>query len=229
MRKPPLNCFLRFSTRLGIRRLCQEFVRVGVAELVSVTWLPSFASSLHRRFPKLTLELDITLTADLLAKLNNGDLNIALLPGSHFEGNIEAQSLGGVEFTWMASPSLNLPKRRLSPPDFRQWRILSLGDQSYHSNTVEQWLGSSGPLQRVDTCNSMSVLASLTVAGLGISLLPPRCHRAEIKSGKLRQLDTDPKVPRVEFSVVYLKRRRTPIIRLLASIAQETSTAKWKF
>jgi DNA-binding transcriptional LysR family regulator len=67
---------------------------------------------------------------------------------------------------------------------------------SYHSNTVEQWLG-SGQLQQVDTCNSMSILASLTMAGLGISLLPPCCYRAEIKSGKLRQLKTDPKVSKV--------------------------------
>src|SRR5262249_4807849 len=156
------------------------------------------------------------------------ELDMALLPGSHFAGDIEAQSLGAVEFAWMASPSLNIPKRRLSPADFRPWRILSLGDRSYHSNTVERWLAGGGPLQRADTCNSMSVLASLTVAGLGISLLPPRGFRAEVRSGSLRQLKTHPKIPSVEFSVVYLKRRRSPIVHLLAAIAREISAAEWR-
>ena len=216
-----IDLFSKIQHQVGNPQALAGIVRVGVAELVAVTRLPHFVSTLHQRFPKLTLEFDVTLTADLLAKLNNGDLDIVLVPGSHFESNIEAQSLGTVEFAWMASPSLDIPKRLLSPPDFRPWRILSLGDQSYHSNTVEQWLG-SGQLQQVDTCNSMSILASLTMAGLGISLLPPCCYRAEIKSGKLRQLKTDPKVSKVEFSVVHLKRRNIPINRLLVSIAQET-------
>ena len=184
-----IDLFSKIQHEVGNPQALAGIVRVGVAELVAVTRLPHFVSTLHQRFPKLTLEFDVTLTADLLAKLNNGDLDIVLVPGSHFESNIEAQSLGTVEFAWMASPSLDIPKRLLSPPDFRPWRILSLGDQSYHSNTVEQWLG-SGQLQQVDTCNSMSILASLTMAGLGISLLPPCCYRAEIKSGKLRQLKT---------------------------------------
>jgi DNA-binding transcriptional LysR family regulator len=187
-----------------------------------VTWLPHFVSTLHRRLPKLTLEFDVALTADLLAKLNSGDLDVALLPGSHFAGNIEAQSLGTVEFAWMASPSLDIPARLLTPVDFRPWRVLSLGGQSYHSRTVEQWVG-GGQRQQVDTCNSMSILASLTMAGLGISLLPPGCYRGEVKSGRLRRLRTNPKVPKVEFWVVHLKRRNIPVLPLLVATARETS------
>ncbi|PWT91044.1 MAG: hypothetical protein C5B56_04450 [Proteobacteria bacterium] len=76
---------------------------------------------------------------------------------------------------------------------------------------------------RRDLANSMSILASLTMAGLGISLLPPSCYRAEISSGKLRRLRTNPKVPKVGFSVVHLKRRNIPVMPLLVATARETS------
>src|SRR5262249_4646048 len=99
-----IELFSEIQRQLGDPQALTGIVRVGVAELAAVPWLPQFVSTLHRRFPKLTLEFDVALPADLLARLNSGELDIALLPGSRFASNIEAQSLGTVEFAWMTSP-----------------------------------------------------------------------------------------------------------------------------
>jgi DNA-binding transcriptional LysR family regulator len=218
-----MNLFSEIEQQVGNPEALSGTVRVGVAEMVAISWLADFVSTLHKGFPNLKLEFDVNLTADLLSKLNDGELDIALIPGSRFEGDLEAKSLGKVEFAWMASPALALPKGRLSPRDFQPWRILSLGDHSYHFNTVQLWLRNGGHIQHVDTCNSMSVVASLTMAGLGISLLPPRSYAKELNAKKLRQLATDPKVPMTEFWAVYLRSRANPVITRLASIARDTS------
>lgn len=110
------------------------------------------------------------------------------------------------------------------PEDFRPWRILSLGDQSYHYKTIQEWLRGGTQIQNVDVCNSTSILASMTMAGLGISVLPPSCYRNDLKNHRLRQLNTEPKVPRAKFWAVYLRSRVSPIIARLASIAQDTSS-----
>lgn len=217
--------FIEIKRRVGSSDAVAGVARMGVAEMVAVTWLPDLISLVHDEYPNLTLELDVSLTVDLFAKLRGGDLDVALIPGGQFDPSLVAQSLGSVRFVWMASSRLELPDRTLTPQDLSQWTILSLGEGSYHHDTTKEWLAAeSGRRRRVDICNSMSVIASLTAAGLGISLLPPCCYQAEIASGALRVLDTSPGMPEVEFSAVYLRRQPKAVPQLIAEAATRVTT-----
>lgn len=217
--------FTEIKRRVGNRDAVSGVARMGVAELVAVTWLPELIALIHDEYPNLTLELDVSLTVDLFAKLRSGDLDVALIPGGQFDASLIAQSLGSVRFAWMASSRLEMPGRALTPQDLGRWPILSLGEGSYHHDTTKEWLAAeSGRRRRVDVCNSMSVIASLTAAGLGVSLLPPCCYQAEIASGALRMLDTCPDMPDVEFSAVYLRRQPKAVPQLIADAAARVTT-----
>ena len=199
-------------------------VRVGVAELVAMTWLPHFAATLRERYPQITLELDISLTSPLRARLISGDLDIAFIPGRAFDVGLTTRSVGSVEFTWMAGKDFRPPERPLVAADFSQLRILSLGENSVHFETVSSWLSDSGSTQRPDLCNSMTVLAMLTSAGVGISLLPPMCYERELARGDLQILQSSPTPPRMPFAVVYKSRKMTALQAAIAEIAVEVST-----
>lgn len=211
-------------TRVGSGDALSGLVRLGVAELVAVTWLPSFVELIHRRYPRLTLELQVSLTADLQHLISNGEIDVALVPGTRFDAHLATRSLGRVRFAWMAGRPLALPNRRIEPTDFRSVRVLSLGKNSFHHRTVEHWLGEKGDEPRaVDLCNSMGAVASLTQAGVGVSLLPVRCYESEIGSGALRVLDTQPEGPVVEFFSVHAADATSSIPALLANIAVQAS------
>jgi DNA-binding transcriptional LysR family regulator len=210
---------------IGAPDALSGIVRMGVAELVSVTWLPDLVAAIHSSYPNITLELDVSLTAELTQKLEAGDLDLALVPGERFDAGLVAHELGAVRFAWMASPSLKLPKGVLTPRDLRQVPMLSLGERSYHFARTERWLDAEGGRRRrPDICNSMSVVASLTAAGLGVSLLPPMCYAAEIASGRLRVLETAPEMTDVPFAAIYPKQRLGAVATLIASIAGAVST-----
>ena len=217
--------FSEIRYKIGARQSLTGVVRIGVAELVAVTWLPDLVSSLHREYPGLELELGISLTGNLFTRLREGDLDVVLIAGGRFDAGLVAHSLGYVEFLWMASPRLEIPKRTLMPQDLSAWPILSLGEESYHYGPAEAWLAADRSRRRhTDVCNSMSVIASLTAAGLGVSLLPPCCYQADIADGRLRVLDTFPEMPEVEFSAVYVKRHPMMIPELIARASQQAST-----
>lgn len=212
-------------TRVGSGDALSGLVRLGVAELVAVTWLPHFVDLIHRSYPRLTLELQVALTADLQTLMANGEIDMALMPGTRFDPHLATRSLGQVRFAWMAGRGLDLPNRTIDPADFRAIRILSLGKNSFHHRTVEHWLNERGDAPRVvDLCNSMGAVASLTQAGVGVSLLPIQCYRAEIASGALRVLETCPEGPLVEFFAVYAADATTTIPRLLTELAAASST-----
>ncbi len=122
-----------------------------------MTWLPRLAAVLHERYPKISLELDIALTAPLRARLVSGELDIVLVPGAAFDTMLAVRPLGSVQFRWMAGAAFELPDRPLVPSDFNSLRVLSLGENSIHYQTVSSWLEQSGSVQRPDLCNSMTV------------------------------------------------------------------------
>jgi DNA-binding transcriptional LysR family regulator len=70
----------------------------------------------------------------------------------------------------------------------------------------------------------MGVVASLAMAGFGVSLLPLSAYGQEIESGKLRVLRTDPAVPSVEFSAVHPARQSALLMKLLVELASEASS-----
>lgn len=219
-----LNLQAEIHQQIAPREALSGVVRVGVAELVAMTWLPRLAKALHERYPKISLELDIALTAPLRARLASGELDIALIPGAAFDTPFAVRPLGSVAFRWMAGAEFELPDRPLTPSDFSTLRVLSLGENSIHYQTVSSWLDESGSAQRPDLCNSMTVLSTLTIANVGVSLLPPCCYARELDTGALRILDARPEPAAVPFAAVYRQRRLATLQELIAETATEIST-----
>ncbi|MBX9591597.1 MAG: LysR family transcriptional regulator [Hyphomonadaceae bacterium] len=201
-----------------------ETLRLGVAEVVSITWLPRLIRSIHARFPKIRVELDEALTGDLLARLREGSLDLVLAPGTRVGQRLAFCSLGHVEFAWMASPALRLPRRHLGPRDLQEWPIIALSRESFHHAAIEEWFASGNArCRRIDTCKSTGIAASLAAAGLGLTFLPVRCYRREIADGHLRIVKTRPATPPVEFIAVSSTDSINPFVGGIAALAAEVS------
>ncbi|MGQ9364705.1 LysR family transcriptional regulator [Azospirillum sp. ST 5-10] len=210
--------------RISASEALPGIVRLGVVEVVSVTWLPRLIKLLHQRYPNLILELDEALTGDLVERLRNGALDIVLAPGEVSDVNLSNHSLGTVGLAWMASPDLDLPDEPLTPLTLQRWPIISLSRESYHYSRMERWFHAGGAnCSRVDTCKSFGVAASLAIAGLGLTLLPPRCFARDLAEGRLRVVPTDPPVPPVPFSAMLPTDTSIPLIRRIANAAVKVS------
>src|SRR6516165_2843913 len=110
--------------RLASNATMPGVLRIGIVEMISVTWLPRLVKAIHQTYPKLALELDEALTQNLVEDLNQGNLDLILAAGRVPGYNFNQVSLGAVEFAWMASPSLGLPQRRLGPRDLQRWPVI---------------------------------------------------------------------------------------------------------
>ncbi len=219
---------LRLSAEMH-RRISSEqatpgVIRMGVVEMISVTWLPALVKAVHERFPRVSLELDEALTHDLIDRLNQGSLDIILAPGRVPGYSVTPVSLGCVEFAWMASPALGMPDKVLTPRELQSFPIIALSRESYHHTSIEDWFrGGDAFCRRIDTCKSFGVAASLAAAGLGVTLLPPRCHHNAIEAGGLKIIRTDPPFPAVEFTATSAADSMQPVAQTIAAIAREVS------
>ena len=219
---------LRLSAELNERLSGEDaapgVLRIGVAEMVSITWLPRLVKTIHKRYPRLALELDEALTHDLVERLEQGSLDLILAPGRVPGYRTTPVSLGTVEFVWMAGPALELPRRPLGPAELQRWPVIALSRESYHHTSIEEWFRSvNARCRRIDTCKSLGVAASLAMASLGVTLLPLRYHAGDIRAGRLRVIKTAPAFPPVEFTATSGVDSLQPIAPRIALLAREIS------
>jgi len=199
-------------------------VRLGVAEVVSVTWLPSLIQTISSHYPHVHLEIEEALTGDLIEGLQQGDIDVMLAPASAPILNCSTLSLGSATFAWMASPSMRLPSHCYTAAELSELPIIGLKSQSFHRAAIEEWFHQDGARYRcLALCKSMGVAASMTKAGVGISYLPLRCHLEDIAQHRLEVIETTAAFRVVEFVAAVAYERRHPLAEAVAQLAQQTS------
>lgn len=201
-------------------------LRLGVAELVALTWLSDLVAALNARYPRIEVDLDIGLSGRLQDDLAAGALDLVILP-MPFRAKVRAAavSVGAMPFRFLASPALALPQRRMSPRDLQDWPVITLGPDSVISDLQDSWFQSCGarPL-RLDRSNSMEVSAKLVRSGLGISLLPYGFYAEDVAAGRMRVVEVEPALPDVEFFALTSSDRNAPLVAVAVELAVALST-----
>ena len=206
----------------GINKMVVGTVRVGVAELIAVTWLPQLVGILQKRFPRLVVELQVGTAYQIVDRVKRDQLDVALMPGTSFDSELESLALGTVEFQWVAAPEIATPSYDWAADDAPP--VLLLSRDSYITHTADAWFRQNQIVpQRVSTCNSMNVLAALAANGLGVALLPTFHYSEQLSSGTLKVIDAEPRITAAFFAIFRDQGLSSPS-RLLATIAREVST-----
>jgi DNA-binding transcriptional LysR family regulator len=216
---------LEIRRRIGTAEALSGVVRIGVVELIAITWLPRLAAMLHARYPALTLEFEVALNPSLLSWVRCGDIDVALVAGAGAEAGLPTRHLGTVRFAWMVGAAFDLPRRTVTPEDIRQWPVILQGTDSYMSQLVAATLQLGGRARRNGTsCNSLAALVSLTMAGAGVSLMPLETSERDIREGRLRVLPMRPPHVEIGFTAVCATPHPSPAIEALMDLAVDAST-----
>jgi DNA-binding transcriptional LysR family regulator len=220
------NAFLDIRKRFGPSEPLSGIVRMGVAELIAVTWLPRLTQLVRNEYPQVTLQFEVSLNPELMERTRSGELDMAVIAGPYTDTSFCSTSLGWTGFSWMAAGHVQLPARALTPQDLAQQGVIFQGADSFVTRAMQKWLGTQDNM-RHSFCNSMEAIASLTAAGVGVSLLSTEYYASDIAAGKLRLIDTDPAIPAMEFRLIS-ERRNEPdaLIEAITSLAAKASTFK---
>jgi DNA-binding transcriptional LysR family regulator len=210
--------------RIGDARALTGVVRMGVVGLVALTWLPKLMTAVRSRYPGVSVMLEIALTASLIDKVRDGDLDLAMVTGPTNEASLASLSLGYDEFVWMAARRLQIPSTPMTPAELARWPVLGSSTQSHHYPVIERWFrDAEADYNPVISCNNVRVLGDLTLAGLGVSLLPRGSFAEEIAAGTLDVLNTQPKIGPVEFVALYRSNTTNPLTSAIAMLAMNLS------
>lgn len=200
-------------------------VRVGVAELIALTWLPTLVAQVNQCYPDINIVIDVDLTGNLWTKFDQRKLDIVLLPGPVTKPHVRSIPLGGTTFSWIASPKLNIPDQVLGPREIAQWPVILLPAKSNIYEIIKRWFTDANVnFNNVGLCNNLQTIGTLTLNGLGISTLPAEIYQKEIDTNKLVVLKTTTPLPFIDYQAVYHGDRELMLEEIVANIAGEVSS-----
>lgn len=187
--------------------------RFGISELVATTWFPRFVTHVREQHPDLVLEPHVELTYRCEQRLERGELDFAIIPGPTTSTRLTSEPICELEYSWAASPERLRAGTVLTPRHFVEHPVISLEPDAHLSVMVSRWAaGQKIDLPHALTCNSLSALAELTVAGVGISVFPRHYIKPLVERGYLVELTGVPPVPPMSYC---FDRRRDDTRRLI--------------
>lgn len=205
--------------------------RLGVTEMVALSWLPALIRAVRRVYPQIVVEPKVDRTTQLWPQMTSHRLDMVICPHMQTEEHpFETVQLGFMESAWMCRPDL-LDDRKGGLPieDVLRLPLLTYSEGSLlHQRLLSALTAARIAHDNTIVCNSMIALAELASAGLGVSYLPRQYFSSYIDSGNLREIQTSLLLPPLEYTAVH---RSDAVSLRVAEIAREVcdfSRPSWR-
>ena len=173
-------------------------VRIGTGEIAAASCLPGFVAEIEHDMPAVTLDITISLTAQLLQDLLGATSDLVFLAGPVASPGLQTASIGGVALQWLASPTTAASVTSRPP---RQSPL--------HQVMLETLSGDALPAIR--TCNNARMLIDIIAAGQGMALLPETMTREAVADGRLQEVWPRPKRG-IEFQAAIRAEESDPLV-----------------
>ena len=178
-------------------------VRVAVAEGLAMVCLAPLVRALREDYPALRPEFTIATTAALEPDLARHEFDLGILVNPVGHSGMRLIPLGLQPTSFMAAPSWGL-SGKVKPADLRHIPIVSNPPPSAMYRQTQDWFATAGiEPARVDMCSSVTVSAHLITSGVAVGVLPHKMVEAQLRSGALVILQTDPPVEHGHVYVAY--------------------------
>jgi DNA-binding transcriptional LysR family regulator len=197
-------------------------VRFGLSEAIAFAGLPSLMTDLARRYPNLRLEVAIrSNSVDLQHDLYEKNLDLALGIDLYEDDRVCVMPLGIQKAAWVASSRHDLPSL-VCPSDILHLPIITNPRPSPMYRQSINWFHSAEMRPReISVSNSISAIARLVKAGIGIAVLPPKLVEADVENGSLVVLRCSPEIDHSHMAIAYRVNDWRPAIEAVVEVVRE--------
>jgi len=209
------KCLLEYARKILVeiadaRRCVDELKRevvgrlaVGAIPTIAPYVLPALIEKFQRLYPKVTLEIFEDTTERLVRRMEDGEVDIALVSTCDESPALERHSLGKEALLVLLPKGDRLAKKQtIKWSDLKSQKFLLLHEMHCLSAQVYRFL--TGHHLRPELAvrgAQLSTIAHMVAAGMGVSLVPQMMIEAEPVTGCVA-LPFAPPVPMRELNVV---------------------------
>jgi DNA-binding transcriptional LysR family regulator len=216
--------FAALKAAAGVSSGVTGTIRIGVSEVVALTWLDRLLFRINQKYAGVDIELDVDLSARLVKKLSSRNVDIAIVPGPVVLPGAVTSSLGSYGLSWMSCPDTFRLGRDIVPADLVDVPIIIPPQDAVVFSIMQDWFRESGlKPRRISFCGNLGVVATLVRKGVGVSLLPHNFLKAFIDEGTMIVLPSRSTIQSIEYNVAYLPTSELEFMDRIASFACDES------
>jgi DNA-binding transcriptional LysR family regulator len=209
------KCLLEYARKILVeiadaRRCVDELKRevvgrlaVGAIPTIAPYVLPVLIEKFQRRYPKVTLEIFEDTTERLIRRMEDGEVDVALVSTCDESPALERHSLGKEALLALLPKGHQLAKKKMIKwSDFKSQKFLLLHEMHCLSAQVYQFLAAHHLRPELTVRGAqLGTIARMVAAGMGVTLVPQMMIEAEPVTGCVA-LPFAPPVPVRELNVV---------------------------
>jgi len=201
-------------------------VRMGVGEIAALTWFPAFMARLKATMPRVSCEVVIDLTMGMRQRLENGDIDLAIMAGPVTARQMRHADLGPIHLHWMTGGAdRTLPASQGLAALLEHKPVWALARPSaMYEMTVAELEQSGVRLNHINTCTQIQALIELVAAGAGVALLPDVMIGPYLRDKRLRPALRGTTPRSLDFVIAWNAHEEQAVIRSIVELARESST-----
>jgi LysR family transcriptional regulator, hydrogen peroxide-inducible genes activator len=203
-------------------------LRIGVIPTVSPYLLPAIAPALRAKFPRLVIAWREDRTAGLMAALDAGELDAALVALEADVGDVEREIVATDAFVLAARPEHALVRKKapLQASELRGTEVLLLDDGHCFRTQALEVCATAHAREGEFRATSLATLVQMVAGGVGVTLLPALSVATEApRAGLVVRPFAQPQPHR---TIALVWRRRAPLgpaMRELAAVIRAACPA----
>ena len=197
-------------------------LRLGVTEMIVHSWLQDYLRALADRFPGLSVELTVDLSANLEKELAARTIDLAL-QNAPFQRRVSGSvELGQYPLLWVAKPGLFAG--RVTTDDLVAQPILTHFRTTRLYQEVAAHLAERRDLSpRLVPSSNLAACLQMTLQGMGVATLPKAMAAAEIRAGRLEVVNYEWVPDPFDFFARFEAERASPRLVEAAELAQSVA------
>lgn len=195
-------------------------VTLGLPHSISGALALPLLSAIRERYPEITLQLTEELTGNLAEQLRAGRVNLAVLLDDGQLGGFATTPLVEEELRYICRADAPLAQRAsVTLREALDTTLILPGAQQGVRPRIENTARAAGlQVRDVIEINSIAILKSAILAGMGATLLPVAPVLAEVERGAMRALPVfDPAIAR---TVALCNSRNIPLTNAAAAVSR---------
>lgn len=206
----------------------QGTIRLGVAETIVHTWLPTLVERLSLAFPSVSLELEVDTSGNLRDSLVTHALDVAFLLGPVSQPEIVNEPLCDYALTWIGSPRLPLAAEGARLSDLARFPIITYPRMTRPHVALADMFRSVEPAPRIHSSSSLATIVRMVTQGIGISAIPLEIVRAELERGEIVPLNPHPeaRLPDLQFTASFPINPDSALSRAVVDLAVEVARGR---
>ncbi len=191
-------------SQVGGQDALHGIFRIGAADTLAMSWLPSFLTQLQQHHPAASFEFQLGTSPRLHEELTKQTLDVCFMVGPVTEPYIVNLPLCETPVVIAAAPSLGLHGRRVGAAEIAQHPVLTFERRSQTYQSMVRAYNDAGLIGKMTGTSSLSFAIALTLEGYGVLAAPRVSIRREVDQGFLKVLDTDIVPESPKFALCYV-------------------------